>query len=61
MSGQTAGVKSSYQTDGLPSLFFFQIFDWNNIPLSSVPLEHIPQMIEHCDMDAVKATIQTGG
>ncbi|XP_059089907.1 uncharacterized protein LOC131885769 isoform X2 [Tigriopus californicus] len=38
-----------------------KIFDWNNIPLSSVPLEHIPQMIEHCDMDAVKATIQTGG
>ena len=38
----------------------FQILAWNKVPLSEVPLEHVSQMIEQCDMESVTCTVRTG-
>ena len=34
---------------------------WNNIPFSSIPPDHIPQLVEQSDLDAVAVTVRTGG
>ena len=39
----------------------FQILAWDRVPLSQVPMDHIPQLVEQSDRDAVEVTFRTGG
>ena len=41
-------------------LMYLQIIEWNNVPMSSLTLEKIPQFIEHTTQQTIDVIFQPG-
>jgi len=39
---------------------YLQIIEWNNVPMSSLTLEQIPQFIEHTTQQTIDVMFQPG-